>query len=161
MKYIILLLAVLFGFQQEAMAISAFKKEFFKMHVDKDSKDPKKQEFAKAANAKTGKCYICHVNVKNLDEQGLKKKSVRNNYGKAISEFVTKDSYDKAKKKDKEKAAALIRAAIMQAGMLKSNPLSTISPTFEELIANGKLPGNDKPDPDDLKKAIKNRGSNK
>ena len=161
MKYIIMLLAVLFCFQKEAMAISAFKKEFFKMHVDKDSTDPKKQEFAKAANAKTGKCYICHVNVKNLDEKGLKKKSVRNNYGKAISKFVTKDSYDKAKKEDKEKASALIIAAIMQAGLFKSNPLSTISPTFDELISDSKLPGNGRPDADDLKKAIKDRDSKK
>ena len=156
-----MLLLILFGVNQDAMAISAFKKEFFKMHVDKESTDPKKQEFAKVANAKTGKCYICHVNVKNISENGLKKKSVRNNYGKAISQFITKDSFDRMKKEDKEKAYALIRSAIMQAGTFKSNPLSTISPTFDELIADGKLPGNGKPDPDDLKQAIKDRDSKK
>jgi len=143
------------------MAISAFKKEFFNMYVDKDSADPKKQEFAKVANAKTGKCYVCHVNVKNLEEKGLKKKSVKNNYGKIISGFITKDYYDKIKKKDKERASALIRTAITQAGLFKSNPLSTISPTFDELIADGKLPGNNTPDPKDLKKAIEDRDSKK
>ncbi len=152
---------ILLSLNQKAIAISAFKKEFFNMYVKKDSSEPKEKEFAEAANAKTGKCYICHINVKDLDEKGLKKKSVKNNYGKAISEFITKDAFDKLKKEDKERAYALVRQALMQVGAFKSNPMSTVSPTFDELISDGKLPGNGKPDPDDLKKAIKDRDSKK
>ena len=139
--------------QQRAFALPDYKKEFFNLYVDKSATDPNAKAFAEAANSKAGKCYVCHVNVKTLDEKKLKSKSVRNNYGKAITEFIYKDDFKEMKKADKEKAMTALREAIEKTGALKADPSDSGSPTFDELIASGKLPGNGKPDPDDLEKA--------
>ena len=122
-------------------------------HVDKTATEENAKAFAEAANSKTGKCYVCHVNVKTLDEKGLKSKSVRNNYGKAITQFISKDDFKEMKKADKEKALATLQDAIKKAGALKSDANDPNAPTFDALIASGKLPGNGKPDPEDLEKA--------
>ena len=139
--------------QQRALALPDYKKEFFNLYVDKNATDPNAKAFAEAANSKTGKCYVCHVNVKTLDEKKLKSKSVRNNYGKAITQFISKDEFKEMKKADKEKAMAALREAIEKTGALKADPSDSGSPTFDELIASGKMPGNGKPDPEDLEKA--------
>ena len=55
--------------QQRAFALPDYKKEFFNLYVDKNATDPNAKAFAEAANSKAGKCYICHVNVKTLDEK--------------------------------------------------------------------------------------------
>ena len=139
--------------QQQAIALPDYKKEFFNLYVDKTATEEHAKAFAEAANSKTGKCYVCHVNVKTLDEKGLKSKSVRNNYGKAITQFISKDDFKEMKKADKEKALATLQDAIKKAGALKSDANDPNAPTFDALIASGKLPGNGKPDPEDLEKA--------
>ena len=53
----------------------------------------------------------------------------------------------------KAKAMAALREAIEKTGALKADPSDSGSPTFDELIASGKMPGNGKPDPEDLEKA--------
>ena len=57
------------------------------------------------------------------------------------------------KKADKEKAMAALGEAIKKAGEIKSDASDPDSPTFADLIASGELPGDDKPDPEDLEKA--------
>lgn len=145
--------------KRTALALPDYKKVFFNIYVDKSATDANAKAFAEAANAKTGKCFVCHVNVKKLDEKGLKSKSVRNNYGKAITQFIDKDSLKAMKKEDKEKAMAALQGAIEKTGGLKSDPNNPDSPTFVELIESGKLPGDGKPDPDDLEKAKAARDS--
>ena len=147
------------GGLRQATALPDYKKEFFNLYVDKEATNAQKQAFAEAANAKTGKCFVCHVNVKKLEEQGLKSKSVRNNYGKAITQFLDKDAFKEMKKADKEQALTTLREAIQKAGKEKADPQDPTSPTFDELIVAGKLPGNGKPDAEDLEKAKAARDS--
>ncbi len=156
-----LLIATVFVFSSKrtALALPDYKKVFFNIYVDKTATDANAKAFAAAANAKTGRCFVCHVNVKKLGEQGLKSKSVRNNYGKAITQFIDKDSVKAMKKEDKEKAMAALQEAIEKTGDLKSDPNNPDSPTFVELIQSGKLPGDGKPDPEDLEKAKAARDS--
>ena len=150
---------LVFSAKRMALALPDYKKVFFNIYVDKTATDANAKALAEAANAKTGKCFVCHVNVKKLDEKGLKSKSVRNNYGKAITQFIDKDSLKAMKKEDKEKAMAALQGAIEKTGGLKSDPNNPDSPTFVELIESGKLPGDGKPDPDDLEKAKAARDS--
>lgn len=152
--FTILMTQGFYGLEQQcAFALPDYKKEFFNLYVDKSATAPNAKAFAEAANSKAGKCYVCHVNVKTLDEKKLKSKSVRNNYGKAVTEFISKDEFKEMKKADKEKGMTALREAIEETGALKADPSDPGSPSFYELIASGKLPGNEKPDPDDLEKA--------
>ena len=105
-----------------ASAILPFMKEFTAKYVNKESTDPKDQAFASAV--KSAKCYVCH--------KGKKKKD-RNVYGDALSKLLDK----KKDKKNKEK----IRSALEKVAKLKSDPKDEKSPTFGELIEQGKLPG--------------------
>ncbi len=151
-----LTILITYGFfnpQQQAFALPDYKKEFFNLYVDKGATEANAKAFAEVANSKAGKCYVCHVNVKTLDEKGLKSKSVRNNYGKGMTQFISKDDFKKMKKADKEQALATLREAIKKTGALKADPSDPSSPTFDELIVSGKLPGNNKPDAEDLEKA--------
>lgn len=154
-----LALGISWSVQRDASAIAPFKKEFFAVYVDKDTDDAHKQAFAVAANAKTGKCWVCHVDMKQRGEEKLGKK-VRNNYGKALSKFLQKENYSsKRRKAEPEKASEEIREAFKKVGAMKSDPNDSDSPTFDELIAAGKLPGNGEPDEEDLKKAVAERDS--
>ena len=63
------------------------------------------------------------------------------------------DKLEAFEKADKEKALATLQDAIKKAGALKSDANDPNAPTFDALIASGKLPGNGKPDPEDLEKA--------
>ena len=149
--------------EHRAVATPAFSKEFVKVYVDpvKDATDSDKKAFYLAAKAKTGKCWICHVNMTSEGEKGLGKK-IRNNYGRALSEFLDKENYSsKRRKAEPEKVSAEIRDAFKKVGAMKSDPNNPDSPTFDELIASGKLPGDNLPNPEDLKKAIADRDSKK
>ena len=149
----------LFAGKRQASAVPDYKKGFFNLYVDKEATEAHKKAFAEAANAKTGKCFVCHVNVKTLEEKGLKSKSVRNNYGKALTQFIDKDSFKEMKKADKEKAMASLNEALEKAGKLKADPNDPDSPTFAEIIDSGELPGDGKPDAEDLEKAKAARDS--
>ncbi len=104
-----------------ARAVEAFKKEFEAKYVKKDASSPAEQEFAAAAEK--AKCAVCHVG---------KTKKVRNEYGKALNALVTKkDAKDSAK----------IQEALDKVAGMKSKPDDPNSPTFGDLIKEGKLPG--------------------
>ncbi len=125
-------LLLLFGFVagtllsqvEPARAIAPFKKEFEAKYVKKDPTTPEEQ--ALAAAVKEAKCNVCHVG---------KKKKDRNAYGEALSELLDK----KADAKD----LAKIQEALDKVADMKSNPDDPNSPTFGELIKQGKLPGGD------------------
>ena len=147
---------VVAGFANQALAVTAFKNEFFETYVKENPSTAVEKTFAEAANAKTGKCWVCHVNMSkyNPPETGLGKK-VRNNYGKAISGLLKKDDFSSERRKaEPDKVKAEIQAALKKVAAMKSNPDDPKSPTFGELIASGKLPGDSKPNATDLKKAI-------
>lgn len=106
---------------ESAYAVAPFKKEFEEKYVKKDPATPEEKALA-AAVAKV-KCNVCHVG---------KKKKDRNAYGDALDALLDrkKDSKDKAK----------IQAALDTVAEQKSNPDDPNSPTFGELIKQGKLP---------------------
>ncbi len=107
---------------RSAQAIKQFKDEFDAKYVKPDSSDPKEKALAEAATA--AKCLICH--------EGESKKN-RNAYGKALEKLLDR----KTDKDDKEK----IQAALDTAAKEKSDPSDAKSPTFGDLIKQGKLPG--------------------
>lgn len=112
----------LFGLgTQEAEAIPAFKKEFDDMYVKKDSADPKEKGFAEAV-AKV-KCNVCHVGTKKKD---------KNAYGIELDKLLDK----KADVKD----AAKIQDALKKVAEMHSKPGDDSSPTYGDLIKEGKLP---------------------
>ncbi|NIP86754.1 MAG: hypothetical protein GTO03_14815 [Planctomycetales bacterium] len=153
---------ILWGFAwgigcETSHAIPPFKIEFFEVYVKEDPSTPEETALAEAADAKTGKCWICHVNMKDRGEAKLSKK-VRNNYGKALSQFLKKDDFSSERTKaEPDKVKAEIRDAFTKVEALKSDPDDPASKTFGELIAAGQLPGNDEPDKEDLEAAIKER----
>jgi hypothetical protein len=99
-------------------AIIQFHQEFVATYVE-ESED---EEFVRAA--KEARCYICHVG---------KKRTNRNVYGEQLSELLDK----KKDKSDKKK----IHEALEKVARLHSDPKDEKSPTFGELIKEGKLPG--------------------
>jgi hypothetical protein len=113
------LTAILFflALTQPALAIPPFQKEFLKLYAqDKES------EFGQLATS--AKCFICH--------QG-KNRHHRNPYGQQLDPLLDK----KTDKKNPEK----IIAALKQVAEMHSVAGDDSSPTFGELIAQGKLPG--------------------
>ncbi len=107
-----------------AHAIDPFKKEFEAKYVKGEPGTP--EEEALAAAVKKAKCNICHVGAKKKD---------KNAYGNALGELLDK----KTDAKDKEK----IQDALEKVAAMKSNPSDSASPTFGELISQGKLPANE------------------
>ena len=104
-----------------AKAIPTFKKQFEAKYVKKEGGSAEEQALAGAV--KKIKCNVCHVG---------KKKKDRNAYGQALSELLDK----KEDKKNLEK----IDAALDTVAEQNSDPNDENSPTFGELIAQGKLP---------------------
>lgn len=107
---------------ESAHAIAPFKKEFEEKYVKSDPSTPEEQSLAVAV--KEAKCNVCHVG---------KDKKDRNAYGDALDALLDK----KADMKDKAK----IQAALDTVAAQKSKPDDPSSPTFGELIEQGKLPG--------------------
>jgi cytochrome c2 len=122
----IALSSVLAFVPQQADAVPAFNNEFKAMYVKADSTDEK--DVALVAAVKKVKCNVCHEG---------KKKTDRNAYGMALSELLDK----KKDVKDKEK----IQESLKKVAEMKSNPADPESKTFGELIAEGKLPSEEKP----------------
>jgi hypothetical protein len=122
-------LLALFGFVagtllahvESAHAIDPFKKEFDAKYVKAEPGSP--EETALAAAVKTAKCNVCHVGVKKKD---------KNAYGVALDALLDRktDAKDKAK----------IQEALEKVATMKSDPNDAASPTFGELILQGKLP---------------------
>jgi hypothetical protein len=107
---------------ESAHAVAPFKKEFDEKYVKKNPSTP--EEIALAAAAKEAKCNVCHKGTKKTD---------RNAYGNALDSLLDK--------KTDMKDAAKIRDALDKVADMKSNPNDPNSPTFGELIRQGKLPG--------------------
>ncbi|HEY4310234.1 MAG TPA: hypothetical protein VGN12_12355 [Pirellulales bacterium] len=124
-KFALTMLAVTFVFGlslNTARAIAPFKKEFDELYV----KDSKNEAFVAAA--KKANCLICH----GKNAEGKEDKKVRNAYGKALDKLLDK--------KDDAKNVEKIRAALETVAKEKSNPDDASSPTFGELLSEGKLP---------------------
>jgi hypothetical protein len=104
-----------------AHAVAPFKKEFDAVYVKKaPTTDAQKSLLASVEKAK---CNVCHTG---------KSKKERNGYGQALAQLLTKkDGKDVAK----------IHAALEKVAGMKSKPDDAGSPTFGELIEQGKLPG--------------------
>ncbi len=106
-----------------AFAVKQFKERFEKRYIKADSAEPKdtalREAYEKAA------CNVCH--------EGESKKN-RNAYGRALHEFLDK------KDKDDE---AKIDAALEKVESKRSVPGDEKSPTFGELLRQGKLPAGD------------------
>ena len=146
---------------KQCQALPPFRVEFFAVYVKENPSSPEETSLAEAAGAKTGKCWICHVNMTKRGEKKLGKK-VRNNYGTALSQFLKKADFKTERRKaEPEKVKAEIREALTKVEAMKSDPSDSNSKTFGELIASGKLPGNDEPDKEDLETAIKEREAKK
>jgi len=117
-------LLVTCGMTRPATAIKPFQVEFEKLYLGEEAETELDKLF-KEKELKKFRCLVCH--------QGKKKKKNRNAYGNQLSELLDK----KKDKKDKEK----IVEALMKVAEMRSDPEDEKSPTFGELIAEGKLPG--------------------
>lgn len=111
------------GLARPAAAIKSFQDGFVGLYVEEGS-DSELGKIFTDKKMKKFKCLVCH--------QGKKKKN-HNAYGAALSELLDK----KKDKKDKEK----IVAALKKVAEMRSNPEDDKSPTFGEILAEGKLPG--------------------
>jgi len=122
-------LLVICGLTRPASAIKPFQVEFEKLYIAEGSvgegAETELDKLFKEKKLKKFRCLTCH--------QGKKKKKNRNAYGEQLSELLDK----KKDKKDKEK----IVEALKKVAEMRSNPEEGESPTFGELIAEGKLPG--------------------
>jgi hypothetical protein len=105
---------------QLAYGVDAFKKEFESMYVKKEpATDAEKSLLAAVQKAK---CNVCHAG---------KSKKNHNEYGKALKTLLTKKD---AKNTEK------IHGALEKVADMKSQAGNDGSPTFGELIKQGKLP---------------------
>ncbi|QDV82556.1 hypothetical protein [Stieleria sp.] len=124
--------AILFGclalLASPALATSEFSKQWKNKYLSGDDVD---EAFVKKAR-KHG-CYICHVDKED-------KKKVRNEYGKAIHEFLKAEDFPKDwVKENPEEAQKKIYAGFEKAGEKKSKD----GKTFAEKIKNGEVPATD------------------
>ena len=109
-----------------AGADKAFRDQFKVKYIKPDSADPKDVALREAFQ--DAGCNVCHVG----DER-----ENRNAYGQALGKFLSR----KTDKKNRPK----IQAALDKVAAMKSNPSDPASPTFGDLIRQGKLPaGNTK-----------------
>ena len=115
----LLALVVAFGAVASAVAFPPFQKQFLIKYADGTD-----EAYTKLAKD-DAKCFVCH--------QGKKRKN-RNPYGEALAELIGKKD-----QKDTDK----IVAALEEVAKKPSNPEDPDSPTFGELIEEGKLPGGD------------------
>ena len=106
-----------------ASAIKQFQDEFKTKYVKEGGTDAEK---SLASAVEAAKCNVCH-------DANSKSKKDHNVYGKALAELLDK----KTDKDDKAK----IQAALDTVSKMPSKADDAASPTFGDLIAEGKLPG--------------------
>lgn len=106
--------------QRPASAILNFQKAFLAEYIEKHENE----EYAEYVKRKA-RCNVCH--------QGKKSKKNRNPYGEQLSKLLDF-------KKDKVEKEKTIKA-LQTVGKMHSDPKDKKSPTFAQLIAEGKLPG--------------------
>lgn len=127
MKRLLILAACLMLVANTVSANSTFSKFWKEKHAGKDADEG----FQKAVK-KQG-CYICHVN-------GEDKKKVRNEYGKAIHEYLKAEDFPKDYvKKNPDEAKAKILEGFKKAGEHKSKD----GKTFAAKIAANEIPATD------------------
>jgi hypothetical protein len=115
-----------------AWALPPFFKEFQAKYVKADATDEKEKAFADLVVKKV-KCNVCHMGTS---------KKMRNAYGTQLAMLLKKENFKAARLKDEpEKVTAEIQAALDQVAAMKS--AGDGSPTFGELIVQGKLPAGD------------------
>ncbi len=126
MKRIIALLAMVGLFASNAFATADFNKEWKAMYLTDDAS----AEFSSAA--KKAGCNVCHVKGE--------KKDARNEYGKAVHEFLDKKDFPKEFiKENPEKAKQMIQDGLKKSAEKKSSD----GKTFGEKIKAGTLPATD------------------
>jgi len=106
---------------EPAAARPPYNKEFQAKYLKKDSTDP--AEMALAASIEKVKCNVCHKG---------KNKKMRNDYGMALSKLLTKADAMNIEK---------IKASLDKVAEEHSKPDDDKSPTFGQLLKEGKLPG--------------------
>ncbi len=116
--------ALLAWWSPRAQADKAFFDEFVAKYVKADSENAKDQAFKAAVDK--AKCKVCH--------EGKAKKN-RNVYGRALAKFLSR----KTDKENKPK----IQASLDKVAAMKIDPGDQKSPTFGDLIKQGKLPAGD------------------
>ncbi len=113
-----------------AQAIPAFYKGFQEKYLKTDSTEESDKTFADLVTKKA-KCNVCH--------EGRSKK-MHNAYGLKLKDLLKKDDFKAARvKAEPEKCNEEINAALDKVAAMKSG--GDDSPTYGELIAQGKLPG--------------------
>jgi hypothetical protein len=106
---------------QPANAIKQFRDEFKAKYVKADSQEPKDVALREAVEQ--AGCSVCHVGEERTN---------RNSYGQALAKLLDRKTDAKNKQK--------IQAALEKAAAMKTNPGDPKSPTFGELLSQGKLP---------------------
>ncbi|KAA5545952.1 hypothetical protein FYK55_03300 [Roseiconus nitratireducens] len=110
------------------LATSTFNKQWKETYL---SGDDVNEDFVKTAR-KAG-CYVCHV-------KGEDKKKVRNEYGKAVNEFLKAEDFPKDYvTANPEEAAKKITEGLKKAGEKKSKD----GKEFAAKIKNSELPATD------------------
>lgn len=105
---------------QHALATMQFKNAFEAKYAKADSTDPAEQKLT--AEVKQAKCNVCHMG---------NTKKMRNAYGAALDKLLDKAEKDPVK----------ITEALDKVASEKSDPENAASPTFGDLLKQGKLPG--------------------
>jgi hypothetical protein len=105
-----------------AHAIAQFQAVFLKEYIN----DHENKDFAKFAKTKA-RCHICH--------RGKKPGPYHNEFGKHLIALLNPEK----DKKDVDK----IKAALAKVVKMHSDPKDEKSPTYGELLKEGKLPGGD------------------
>ena len=116
-----------------AYAIKPFEKEFWKKYLE----DNPNKDYVTLIKKKV-KCNLCHDPNKRTDK-GKKSKKFRNAYGTELSKLLDR----KKDKKDTKK----IQEALDKVAKMKSDPKDPKSPTYGDLIKQGKLPAGTPPEP--------------
>lgn len=120
LSFVLTVVGVL-GIGSRAFAVKQFKDAFEAKYVKPQGSAA--EEIALKKAVETAKCAICHAG---------ETKKVRNAYGAELGKLLDR-------KKDKDDRAK-IEAALEKVAAVKSNAKDPKSPTFGELIRQGKLP---------------------
>ena len=128
MSRLIALFGCLMLFVTPALATSEFSKEWKNEYLGEGA-----DEGFVVVGRKAG-CYVCHV------KDHPDKKKARNEYGKAVHEFLKKDKFTKEYiKANPEKAREEMLEGFKKAGEKKSED----GRTFAEKLKNNELPATD------------------
>ena len=127
MKRLALMALTLMLLGSPAFAISEFSKQWKAKYLGDDASE----EF-KRAGRKAG-CYVCHV-------KGEKKDEARNEYGKAMAQFLDPENFPKDRiKAEPEK----VKEEILEGFKKTAEKMSSDGKKFGDKIKAGELPATD------------------